>query len=366
MTRPLPWLVAASALAGGCGRCNEAQPTAAPAAPTAVATAPPATPSTPGSSSATPASTWAPKGTKIPPELHGPALLTIEEADGQDALAVLAVEAEGAGAPRTVLRRPHGELTGGALSRDGKAVAFVSYVVVGDKVEPSVHVVGVDGQGERKVHGCDHGCEIAGWDARGGLWFVDRGPGDFPTIEVLRAGDKTATAWGPAFSPCNASHIVLSPDGTRVLVTVDDSFGWPECIDSKRQGVFVSPVDSKSLDASKPLLPFSKRKDSKGMNLNFAEAGFSPDGARLELEVTGMGDDDPDASTPEPDLPWTCKLDGSDARHEALAPRWGLVVVQEGKSAFVAARVEGKDTKAIAVFGPARSIGWVARGTKGP
>ncbi len=343
------------ALVSGCERCNATSGAPTPPAPSAVV-ASSAAPSVSAAPSAS--SPYAPAGTPIPAELHGPLLYVVEGATGQDSLELVEVKAGGAGPARKLLERPHGELVGAALSRDGKTVAYARTVVMADKTEATVNTVGVDGKDDKRVATCDRVCEIVGWDAKGALWFLERGAGDFPTIH--RFAGKPEPAWGAAWSACNASHVVLSPDGQRILVTLDDSFGWPECIESKFQGVYLMAVDAPQLDTSRPLLPFAKSKTSKGMNLNFAEAGFSLDGTRLELDVSGIGEDEADGGSVL-DLPWSCKLDGSDARHAALPPRWSFVVVEEGKAQRGVARLEGKDTLPIPVIGPAKTIGWLAR-----
>ncbi|MBK7395228.1 MAG: hypothetical protein IPJ34_02720 [Myxococcales bacterium] len=342
------------ALASGCGRCNESSTNAPPAPTPSVVVASSAAPSVSAAPSAS--SPYAPKGTPVPTELHGPLLYVLENASAQDSLELVDVKADGAGPARKILERPHGELVGGALSRDGKTVAYARTVTMADKTEATVNTVGVDGKDDKRVAVCDHVCEIVGFDAKGALWFLERGAGDFPTIH--RFAGKPEPAWAGGFSACNASHVVLSPDGQRILVTLDDSFGWPECIESKFQGVYVMPVDAPRLDTSHPLLPFSKSKTSKGMNLNFAEAGFSSDGTRLELDVSGVGEDEADSGSVV-DLPWSCKLDGTDPRHAALPPRWSFVVVEEGKAQRGVARLEGKDTLPIPVIGPAKTIAWL-------
>lgn len=227
------------------------------------------------------------------------------------ALRLYAVGPKGSGAPHELAVSTKDPIEAIAISPDGAAVAYTTVQSPNDPTKnETLFAVGSDGASPRVIAKCGYECQLAGFGVDGEVWYVDRSSSSLVgDLHHVSSKGGASVAWPHGFADCMIFGNV-SDDGRALLLAVDNSLGWPECIDGGYQGFYVIPIGDAALRNKKPrrIDCFTTRKATE-INLQIESAEF--DGPDRILFTLTDGWDDPDAAIP-PLTPWSCKRDGTD------------------------------------------------------
>jgi len=279
----------------------------------------------------------------LPLEIWGTVAIAYSD-ESLSQVILLTIDAKGISAPKTIAKSTDSELRNPLISTDRKSVVYTRLISAdGGTPSEALHVVGIDGSDDRELTRCAHECGVAGIGPDDRIWYVDREPSLFGTIHsIARSGGK------PKLWPGNPKdwlgchvELALSRDATKMLVAVDDSLGWPTCVGSELQGLYVVPLADPSLGKTlgKRITSFST--SPKGMNVQIDDASFDDKGEHLLFTVR-EGD---------PEVRWSCNLDGTDARHDPIEG-WKLVVERDETARLVAVPPRGVVHPNVQIYGP--------------
>jgi hypothetical protein len=213
------------------------------------------------------------------------------------------------------------------VSPDGATLVFTSTLSSGSLSHDQVMAaVPFAGGASKEIARCTYECGVMGVGVDGEVWYVNRDTGSLiGEVRHVPIAGGVSVAWPNAFSDCYLLG-ATSDDGTALLLGVDNSLGWPECIALARQGFFVVPI----ADASKrDRLP--KRIDCftthKATDINIQIGGLAFEGSdRIRFAVSDGWDAD-GAPSDAPNT-WSCKRDGTDPQRVKDA-KPALAVVTE-------------------------------------
>ena len=301
--------------------------------------------------------------TAIPAEWQGTYVLAV--VSGPDA-AVLApveirrveIDARGPGAIGRVLVSQD-PVPGLALAPDGATLAFTTQSSTGTgSHDQALSVVPLGGGAPKELARCGYECSLMGFGADGEVWYVNRESGSLVgEVQHVPSKGGAAVKWPNSFSDCYLSG-VTSDDGMALLLGVDNSLGWPECIALGRQGFFIVPIAD---PAKRDTLP--KRIDCftthKATDINIQISGMEFTGPdRVLLTLSDGWDTLADAPSDAPST-WSCRRDGTDPQLvRSLAPLLAPLTAPDGKQ-WLAVTLPGDTDFDHAILRLLRLDGWL-------
>ncbi|MFO0546940.1 MAG: hypothetical protein U0271_01065 [Polyangiaceae bacterium] len=231
-----------------------------------------------------------------------------------------------------------------------ETVLYTTNAGDGPDRKDQLFVVDAPGAAPRKLAECAYECALVGIGADGEVWFGDRPMSLTGSLSHVPLAGGAVTPWGVSFTNCLVGG-AMSPDGESMVVSVDNSLGWPECIQSGKQGLYVVKVTDKSVRDKEPtrLAPFTTKKASE-INLGFQSVELR--GGRLQFTVSDGWD-----PALETGATFTCGADGSDPKKldgppPDLAVRPLVVAPASTATSWLSAGKGADDASAVALVGP--------------
>ncbi len=293
---------------------------------------------------------------RIPPAFLGHYVVRLGKLEETGRLVVIDVgPGDVVSAPRTIFESADESAGLPFVSVRGDRIAFTGILSI--EQAQNIYVSTFVDPSPVSIAQCEFACGLMGVGADDELWFVDYATSSSSgQIAHVPLAGGTKVHWPHAFADCALTPIV-SEDGQRLLLGVDNFVGRPECRKGSYQGVYVIPIgDHARRDLAPKRSPCLNAKATTNADLVISHLDFDgPD--RMVLAVNPGWEAD---AAVEPNGTWSYLLDGSERRAasgEKQVPRVRTIGGQD----FLVVGSEDEDSEdagkdLIRILGPFPSI----------